>query len=250
MKVGALFAMGVAAAMLSGCVQAPSALDQAAVEAIASPTTSAIGGTLAGGTTDTATWAAMTAAARHSVIRVRNQTCDGLATGSGFVYGPQTLITNAHVVEGARHLSVDTADGGRLDVTVADTTSGEDIAVVHTAEELPAPLALDAADPVPGDLVQALGFPLGNQFTAVPGRVIGYADGAEYQHDGRVLQSSVTIRPGNSGGPLLDRAGRVAGVMFAVDLRDGTALAIPASRVRTVLSRSTRKPVTGDCPTS
>jgi S1-C subfamily serine protease len=225
-------------ALAAGCVPPPSSADQDAVDGLSSPSASAtIGGTLAGGNVDAAAWASVTSTARHSVLRVRNQTCDGLATGSGFVYAPRTLITNAHVVEGARRLSVDTADG----VT-------RDIAVVHTSEELPRPLPLAATDAVPGDLVQALGFPLGKQFDAASGRVTGYVDGKDYQHTGQVLQSSVRIRPGNSGGPLLDRTAHVVGVMFAIDLTDGSALAIPASRLRQVLTSDVRTAVTETCP--
>lgn len=75
----ALAGLGLAAVTaLTACVAPPSPVDQDAVDALASPSASAtIGGRLSGGSVDAAAWAAVTATARHSVVRVRNQTCDG-----------------------------------------------------------------------------------------------------------------------------------------------------------------------------
>lgn len=226
----------VAAISAAACAPSPTATDRAAATATPVPaTTTGVGGQLSGGSIAGAQWEAALERAQRSVIRVRNRTCDGVATGSGFAYDGKTLITNAHVVEGAMRLTLDTVDGRSLEVVVAHTATDEDIALVQTTTTLPSSLPLAATDAVPGDLVRALGFPLGGRFRATQGRVIDIADGAEYEKTGRVLRSSVAIRPGNSGGPLINASGRVVGVVFAIDMINGQALVIPVSRLQQVV---------------
>jgi S1-C subfamily serine protease len=207
-----------------------------------------VGGLLAGGATTDHDWRAALDDSRGAVLKVVNDTCNGVASGSGFVYGPHTLITNRHVVAGARSLSVLTQSGNALSVTVADASTVEDLAVVHTTEMLPSALPLAPADAVPGDLVRALGFPLGGPFTATEGRVIDYVSGSMYGHASRILRSSTDIQPGNSGGPLIDTNGRVSGVVFAVDSRNGEALVLPVTRLRVVLRQKVSfAPVRNTC---
>ena len=235
----------LAVTTLCSCVSPPVDRDQLSPSS-SSPTVNSL---LSDGDFGTARQEQVTNGARAAVVRVRNQTCDGLGTGSGWVLGARTLVTNAHVVRGAMHLTVDTTDGRTRTVTVAATTEGEDLAIVHTAEDLAGQLPLATNDPVPGDLVEALGFPLGGPFAASPGRIIELVDGAPYDHVGMLLGSSVQIQPGNSGGPLLDRLGRVVRVIFAIDLRTGNALAISVSRLRHVLEAAPRATVNTNCAT-
>lgn len=178
-------------------------------------------------------------AAVGSVARVHAKLCDGSASGSAFVVDQHTLVTNKHVVEGAQTLSLDLPDGrSGVPVEATDVDPDEDLAVLHADADLPAPLSLDLQDPIPGDLVEAVGYPLGGPLTPAPGRVIDYTDGTRFQHVGQLLRTSVAIRPGNSGGPLLDRSGAVAGVVFAVQYADGEALVIPATRLRARLAEA------------
>lgn len=65
--------------------------------------------------------------------------------------------------------------------------------------------------------------------------MIEYVDGARFHAAGCVIRASVDLRSGNSGGPLLDAAGHVAGVVFAVQVHDGIALAVPVSRLAPLL---------------
>jgi S1-C subfamily serine protease len=195
-----------------------------------------VGGVLSGGRSSEQQWRAALSESRSSVLRVHNDTCDGAAVGTGWVVGPHTLVTNQHVVDGARQLSLETQDGRRLAVGVTRASSIEDLAVIHTDEMLPRPIPLADHDPVPGDLVRALGFPGGGQFTATEGRIVSEVDGERYGQNGRLLKASAEIHPGNSGGPLIDISGHAAGVVFAIDLEDGRALSIPVSRLRSTLS--------------
>ena len=185
-----------------------------------------VGGTLAGGSVPADQWAAALDDTRGSVLRVENQTCEGPATGTGFVLDPTTVITNAHVVAGAQSLRLTTQSGRVAHVDVAHVDTIDDLAAITTSDPLPSALRL-GVDPTPGDLVRALGYPLGGVFAATEGRVVEYRDGVHYSRPGRVLVTSATVEPGNSGGPLVDSSGRVVGVVFALELQDGYTLGIP-----------------------
>ncbi|MCW2776483.1 MAG: peptidase and chymotrypsin/Hap [Frankiales bacterium] len=220
---------------VSGCVAPPTAFETA--RALATPAAETVGGVLAGGAVDASAREDAVVRASRAVVRVRNRTCDGLATGSGFAVGPHRLVTNRHVVEGARHLTLDTSDGQQLEVEVAAEADDDDLAVITTTEVLPAPLQLAAEEAAPGALVTALGFPLGGPLSRQDGRVIDRVAGARFETPSEVLRSDVHIRPGNSGGPLLDSTGHVVGVVFAVELSGGDALALPVTRLRAVLAQ-------------
>lgn len=121
-----------------------------------------------------------------------------------------------------------TQSGHTANVTVANRDQLVDLAAVTRSDRLPPALPL-GVDPVPGDLVRALGYPGGGAFTATDGWLIEYRDGSQYGRPGMVLATSVEVEPGNSGGPLVDADGKVVGVVFAIDLTDGDGLAIPVS---------------------
>ena len=185
----------------------------------------------------------VTRAAEQMTLRVRNISCAGVATGSGFAIDGHTIITNRHVLEGAAVLELNTWDGATLDADVNQATTGRlvDIGVTKVSTDLPAVAEL-GKDPEVGDRVTAVGYPLGGPLTLSAGRVVRYLDGrtlpAEVAFDAKVLELSTRIKHGNSGGPLLDRRGRVVGVIFAgqpgATAEDfmRVAYAIPLSSVR------------------
>jgi S1-C subfamily serine protease len=182
-------------------------------------------------------------AAERMTLRVRNISCAGIATGSGFAMDEHTIITNRHVLEGAAVLQLNTWDGTSLDADVDEASTGRlvDIGVTRVAAPLPAVADL-GSDPRPGDKVTAVGYPLGGPLALSPGRVIRYLDGrslpAGIAFDAKVMELSTRIKHGNSGGPLLDRRGRVVGVIFAGEPGATTqdymrvAYAIPLSSIR------------------
>lgn len=185
----------------------------------------------------------VTRAAERMTLRVRNISCAGVATGSGFAIDAHTIITNRHVLQGAAVLELNTWDGASLDADVNEASTGRlvDIGVTRVSAELPA-IAELGRDPREGDRVTAVGYPLGGPLTLSAGRVTRYLDGrslpAEVAFGAKVLELSVRIKHGNSGGPLLDRQGRVVGVIFAgqpgATAEDfmRVAYAIPLSAVR------------------
>jgi len=185
-------------------------------------------------------------AAERLTLRVRNISCSGIATGSGFPIDEHTIITNRHVLAGAAVLELNTWDGTSLDADVDESSTARlvDIGATRVAAKLPA-IAELGPDPKPGQKVTAVGYPLGGQLALSPGRVVGYLDGhslpGEIAFPGRVMQVSSRIKHGNSGGPLLDARGRVVGVIFAGEpgATDQdfmkVAYAIPLSSVQTLM---------------
>jgi serine protease Do len=170
----------------------------------------------------------------------------GRGGGSGVILGSNdgvaTAVTNSHVVRGLRRqrdgggrLRVTLADGATVDAVVLGDDPSSDLAVVRfEAERKPvvAPLG-EAKNLVVGQLVVAIGSPLGFQRTVTAGVVSGLGRSLRGQ-DGRlienVVQTDAAINPGNSGGPLADTSGRVVGINTAIiGGAQGIGFAVPVS---------------------
>ncbi len=152
-----------------------------------------------------------------SVVTVLSET--GL--GSGVVYAEDGIIvTNAHVVEGAERLRVGFADGTQVPATLLASTPLLDLAVLQ-AERDALPVATFSEElPRVGELAIAMGSPLGLEQTVTAGIVSalgrgipGSAQSTQALVD--LIQTDAAISPGNSGGALVDGAGRVIGINVA-----------------------------------
>ena len=172
--------------------------------------------------------------AKQITVRVRNLTCEGVATGSGFAIDRHTLVTNRHVVAGAERLEVDTADGRTLEVSTARVGVLGDVAFVTIDGTLPVSADLSGTAAQGADIA-AVGYPLGGPFTITRGVVIDRIDGFDFNVPGEIVRISAEVQPGNSGGPLLDRNGRVAGVVYAIERATGLGLAIPMDTVNALI---------------
>ena len=172
--------------------------------------------------------------AREATVRVRNIGCAGVATGSGFALAPDILITNRHVLAGADRLQVSTARGETLEVTLAAVGTLGDLGLVLIDGQLPATATYGSA-PNPGDVVTAVGYPLGGELTLSPGVVIDRVDGSTLGIPGTVMRLIANIQPGNSGGPVFDRRGRIGGIVYAIEIATGFGLAIPVDTLRDLI---------------
>lgn len=174
-------------------------------------------------------------AARRMTVRIRNVGCSSLSTGSGFALDSTTLITNRHVVADSADLQISTYDGRDVAVTAATTAALADLAIVRTAEPLPAAPVLATTDPVTGDAVTVVGYPLGGQLTVTSGHVIGETTDPLNENFGQVLVTDAAVEPGSSGSAALDSAGRVVGVVYAKNTT-GQSFILPVSTLRTLLA--------------
>jgi serine protease Do len=151
---------------------------------------------------------------RASLVRITN---GNSGVGSGLVWSSEGLIiTNAHVVQRAAP-TVFLPDGRSLPARVLAHDNQRDLALLSVKANSLTPLPLgDAQQLRPGELVFAVGHPWGVARAATAGVVIGVgADLPEGQRDParrEWLMVSLVLRPGNSGGPLVNTAGRLLGV--------------------------------------
>jgi S1-C subfamily serine protease len=148
--------------------------------------------------------------------------------GTGFVFKPGYIVTNAHVVGGASVVDVETQEGSRFRATVISKNVDLDFAVLKPefASQFVAAVALlRGATPEIGEAIVVIGAPGGLKGSVTSGIVSQiYPDG--------VIQLNVSINPGNSGGPVFDSQGRVFGIATAKYARgDGLGFAIPIERL-------------------
>ena len=167
--------------------------------------------------------------------------------GTGFFVTPDTLITNAHVVEGNAYVSIKLSTGEALAGRVTQRSDDLDLAAIRTNDARPGqailPLASSREARI-GQEIIAIGSPLGLQNTVTRGIV------SAMRQVGPVVlvQTDAAINPGNSGGPLLDRSGRVVAVatMRMSGRAEALGFGVGAEHVRAMLDgrapQSTQRP--------
>lgn len=151
---------------------------------------------------------------KSSVVKVLQEGREGMdGLGTGFVVSADGLIaTNLHVIGEARRLEVEMSDGTKHEVTeITATDSHWDLALLRVACKTLKPLILGDSDSVKqGQPVVAMGNPEGLSFSIVDGVVSEFPD---IVNEVPMIRLAMPIERGNSGGPLMDRLGRVLGLL-------------------------------------
>jgi S1-C subfamily serine protease len=181
---------------------------------------------------------------RAYTVRLMKVGCDGVFAGSGIVVDRRTVVTNRHVVEGAQRVEVTTWDGDSLAVASVEQATGPDLAIVHLAQDAPtvAP-GLAPHDPAVDQHLHLVGYADGKAPRMNNGVVERYLNDKQFDPSGRVVEMSGNVIPGNSGGPIVDDHGRIAGVVFGWEYRTGWVVGVPVARLRVLLHGVGRTPV-------
>jgi S1-C subfamily serine protease len=161
--------------------------------------------------------------ASKSVFKIYGQApqCGRSIEGSGFVYAPHRLLTNAHVVAGTNEVAVEVGDHENVAATVVLFDPDRDIAVLNVPDLNAPAMRFSSNDAETGDPALVLGYPENGPFTVRTARVRskGTVGGTDiYGHDSvhrSIYAIRAVVRSGNSGGPLLADNGAVLGMVFA-----------------------------------
>jgi S1-C subfamily serine protease len=169
-------------------------------------------------------------AVRGSIVRVR-AFYDGPdggeipgSVGTGVVILDKgVILTNIHVVQGAKRIQLTFAEGMESDAVVTGTRPEDDLAVLQAAavpDDLQAATLQSTADLRPGDFVTAVGFPFGVGPSVSSGVVSGlkreYRSPEGQRMLSNLIQFDAAANPGNSGGPLLNASGEVVGIVTGI----------------------------------
>lgn len=179
------------------------------------------------------------ASARSALVQV---TASRMGGGSGVMVHPDGLIlTAAHVLRGRRS-TVRLMDGRKLEASTLAIQRELDLAAISVEVGEAAAMELGISDHLrPGDWVFALGHPWGVRGGTTAGVVIGIGsqlpESPREPHGMEWLATSLHLRPGHSGGPLVDSRGQLVGINTRMNGPD-VGLSVPASVVRRFLRES------------
>ena len=196
--------------------------------------------------------AAPVVAARRSVVRIVGIACGVGVEGSGWIVARGLVVTNAHVVAGIAHPFVDRQGGRVRKSSVIGFDATNDLALLRVPGLDGRPLR--RAKPEANVPVVVLGFPENGPYVAIPGRLGATASTFARDAYGQfpvargVTTIRADIRPGNSGGPIVDAFGRVRAVVFARRAKFNGGFGVPVQFVSVLLSKSRgAEPITTDC---
>src|SRR3954471_21054129 len=195
-------------------------------------------------------------AAGRSVVRVLGTACGLGIEGSGWISGGGVVVTNAHVVAGETDTTVQLGGAGpHLDAQPIWFDPRNDVALLRVPALASQPVLRMDVNASPGASAAILGFPENGPFDIEPGRLgrtttvrteDAYGRGPVER---RITSLRGRVRSGNSGGPMVDAAGRVVTTIFAATVGSAqrSGFGVPATVVRDALRRASGVVGTGAC---
>jgi S1-C subfamily serine protease len=180
-------------------------------------------------------------------VRHRGEGRGGSGAGSGVIFTPDGyVITNAHVVRGAREVEIEFTDGTQQRAHIVGADPATDLAVVrvNASGSLPYVAMGDSSALRVGQLVVAIGNPYGWKASVTAG-VVSALGRTMRSQSGRLIESIIQhtapLNPGNSGGPLVDARGRLVGINTAIIANaQGLSFAVPSETVTWVVPQLLR----------
>jgi S1-C subfamily serine protease len=138
-------------------------------------------------------------------------------SGTGFFITPETLVTNAHVVNGCVDIRLRKTGGDLGRARVAATSRADDLAALRVEKPAKSFLKLRVGAPIrPAEPVLVFGYPLAEALSSAGNTTLGNVTALTgLRDDSRFIQISAAVQPGNSGGPAVDEAGRLMGVVVS-----------------------------------
>ena len=195
------------------------------------------------------------AAARRSVVRILGTACGLGVQGSGWVAGRGVVVTNAHVVAGQDDTTVQAGgEGPGLDAEAIWFDPRNDLSILRVPGVSGLPALSMNVNADSGTTAAVLGFPQNGPYTVAPARLGSTSTVITQDAYGRgPVERPITsirglVRPGNSGGPVVDRSGRVLATIFAAATsRRRTGYGVPDTLVRDALQKARGAVDTGPC---
>ena len=176
---------------------------------------------------------------KSSIVVISAQSSDTSSLGSGFIISSDGyIVTNQHVIDGANDVWVDLYDGSSLKAKVVGQSERDDIAVLKvSAKDLPFITLGKSEHCYVGEVVYAIGCPDSYDFawTVTMGiishtsrNVKIYDDNGNLEKTMNLIQTDVSVNPGNSGGPIINTRGEVVGIVtLKITNTEGMGFAIP-----------------------
>ena len=180
--------------------------------------------------------AAVVGMAQRSLVKIQNGRS---GAGAGTIIHPDGLIiTNAHVV-GSKRLKVTLWDGESLKGRIVAVDRKMDLAAVSVdAKDLPTLKIVGRRQIQPGQWVAALGHPWGVNGAVTAGTIIAIGSPVErLPYEGELIQAGLRLRPGHSGGPMLNKDGGLVGINMMITGPE-VGLAVPAESVKKFLKQA------------
>jgi S1-C subfamily serine protease len=160
-----------------------------------------------------------------------------VAQGSGFFIAPEYIVTNAHVLSGAKYARVLTYDGNSRYSKLIGYDTNMDIALLKINENYPKLDLANSDDIKVGEKVIALGNPLGLSFTATEG-IVSALNRKGDNGLNAYIQTDVSLNPGNSGGALIDSSGKVIGINnFKLSNAEGIGFALESNYIKSAVNQ-------------